>query len=128
MMDQQFEIRLEDFPTNRLRQEILTALDSRHDLSGVTLAPQRTTDAATSALADPSIVIAMISGGTTVLAALMPLIVGIFVRKSDTPSPVVIVFHGTGDSREIASESISKETLDKLQNDIGSIVGAEIRS
>ena len=77
---------------------------------------------------DPQIVAAAITGGASIVVALIPVVVDLLRKKTKTPRTVVnVTLHGTADSQSVqVFESISRETLDAVLDSIGGLTEIDV--
>lgn len=119
------QLRLQGISQAEWREALAASLRRCHLTSAVELikpAENRFHEGA--AVVDPAIVVALISGGASIIAALIPVLVDVFRTKTEKPDATVsVVIRGTRESVliETLEPQVSVETIEKTIASVGQI-------
>lgn len=126
------ELRLKNVSSDTWRDELISALSKLDPSATVKEASlQPAPDSISQRAIDPTVLVALISGGATVIAALIPQLVLIFKKKDkEQAARIVILIHGTKDSAILRNDvpNLGTEVIDRALTRIGSLTGIEVRS
>ena len=129
-MEQHIQIRIGNFPSHDWREDLISKVEDCELKSSVkVLAPEPCKPGSTAAI-DPQIVAAAITGGASILVALIPVIVDVFRKKTTTPSTVIsVTLHGTSNSKsiQVSDNAVTKETLETVFTSIGELTEIDVR-
>lgn len=130
-MKQRLELRLECIPAKKWRRDFVERLAHNPYTNSIEVPDEKTSKAVGSTAAiDPIVLVALISGSATIIAAIIPILIEIFQHHQPQKNEqLIIVIHGTEDSNTIIFEknTLSETTVKNGLSKIGSITGIEIR-
>lgn len=130
-MKQQLRLRLDGLSAQDWEGEFLERLAQDQHLSSTEILPEKPTrDPGSAAVIDPGVMVALITGSSAIVAALIPVLVDVFRgRSSETPAQVFVVLHGAANSSSFAPDKndISEASIERYIKQIGPITGIEIR-
>lgn len=127
-MDHRLQLRIAGLPAEDWRDEFQDAVRNSTIRESVQFL-STPVGVGQSAVVDPTIVAAVILGGSAILAATIPLLVGVIKRKSLQPRNVVnIAIHGTRNTIRFQwqPEGVSTEQFIELTQQTGEIMQIEV--
>lgn len=128
-MEQRIQIRIGNLPPDDWRADLESKVEDGKLKSSVKLLDPETKKPGSAAAIDPQIVAATITGGASIIVALIPVIVAVFRKKTEKPSTIVnVTLHGTSDSKsiQVSDNEVTQETLDAVFASIGDLTEVDV--
>ena len=130
-MKQQLQIRLAGISSQEWRDEFLDSVAKNSYAVSIEVPQEKLfEESGSAALVDPMVLCAIISGGATIIANIIKILVEMFLRRHpETPEKkIIVVIHGTANSNSFSftNENITESTIENKITGIGSITGIDI--
>jgi hypothetical protein len=130
-MKQRLELRLSGIPAKEWRRDFVERLAQNPYTKTIEIPDEKKLKkVASTAAIDPIVLVALISSSSTIIAALIPVLIEVFRHhQPEKNEQIIIVIHGTADSNTIVFENntFSETNIEDRLSKIGSIKGIEIR-
>ena len=128
-MEQCIQIRIGGLSSENWRDDLNSYVEDCDLTSNVRLLDRKTKEPGSSAAIDPQIVAAAITGGVSIIVALIPVIVDVFRKKSRiSPTVVNVTLHGTANSHsvQVTENNLTQESLNEIIASIGDLTEIDI--
>jgi len=128
-MTQSIQIRIGNLPSDDWREDLHAQLTDHAIQSSVVVLNPEPKRPGTLAAIDPQVVAAAITGGSAVIAALIPVVADVFRKKTKHSNTVInVTLHGTATSKSFqVTESVAPNTLDAALASIGRLTEIEVK-